>query len=142
MTQVEALAGRWAPDGARVLFVGGSTPHQRLTIANVSGGRWTSLTDADSVFTFHTWSPDGQWIAFLRRDGGKQQLVKMKPAAGAAPVVLTNAAPAAIGYSMIQWAPTGDWIAYPSAEGISMISPDGTTNRKLSARKLLAFTCS
>src|ERR1700683_968989 len=33
----------------------------------------------------------------------------------------------------------GDWIAYPSAEGLSMVSPDGNTVRKLTARKLLAY---
>jgi hypothetical protein len=113
----------------------------QLTIANPSGGRWTVL--ADNVLTNpHAFSPDGQWVAFLRHEGGKQQLAKMKPVAGATPLVLANAVPVAINYSTMQWSPTGDWIAYPSAEGISMISPDGKTVRKLTARHLLAFAFS
>jgi WD40 repeat protein len=54
-------------------------------------------------------------------------------------VPLANAIPAATTYSMIQWSPAGDWIAYPSADGISMVSQDGNTVRKVTARKLLAF---
>src|SRR6185369_12918343 len=42
-------------------------------------------------------------------------------------------------YSLLQWSPAGDWIAYPSADGISMISPDGNTVRKLTGRKLMVF---
>ena len=57
-------------------------------------------------------------------------------------MVLANAAPAVTTYDMIQWSPAGDWIAYPSANGTYMISPDGSTARKLTARKLLAFAFS
>ena len=64
---------------------------RQLTIANASGGHWTQLPDTTDIA--HAWSPDGQWIAFLRDEGGKQQLVKMKPVADATPVVLANAAP-------------------------------------------------
>jgi Tol biopolymer transport system component/tRNA A-37 threonylcarbamoyl transferase component Bud32 len=131
---------QWAPDGKQFLFLQSPGPRRaKLTIANVSGGPWTVLADAGNFVNAHAWSPDGQWIAFVRTEGDKQQLVKMKPAAGETPVVLSKAAPKAEGYSMIQWSPKGDWIAYPSAEGISLVSPDGDTARKLTARKLLAF---
>ncbi|MGD0049895.1 MAG: protein kinase [Bryobacteraceae bacterium] len=136
-----ALAPRWAPDGTRFLFVQGPVEQLQLTIANASGGPWTPL--AGSVLqSAHAWSPDGQWVAFVRREGGKEQILKMKPVTGATPLILANAVPATTDYSRLQWSPTGDWIAYPSAEGISMISPDGNTVRKLTARKLLAFAFS
>jgi Tol biopolymer transport system component len=88
------------------------------------------------------WSPDGQWIAFLRSQTGKVQLAKIRPSAGASPEVLANAAPVANGCSMIQWSPTGDRIAFPSADGIAMIAPDGTRLRKLTSRKLHGFAFS
>jgi Tol biopolymer transport system component/tRNA A-37 threonylcarbamoyl transferase component Bud32 len=135
------LAPRWSPDGTRFLFVQGPMTREQLTIANAVGGRWTTLAD-NAIETPHAWSPDGQWVAFLRREGGKQQLAKMKPVAGATPRVLAKAIPVAINYSMLQWSPKDDWIAYPSAEGISMISPDGNTVRKLTARNLMAFAFS
>jgi serine/threonine protein kinase/Tol biopolymer transport system component len=136
-----ALAPRWSPDGTRFLFVQGPMTREQLTIANAVGGRWTTLAD-NAMETPHAWSPDGQWVAFLRREGGKQQLAKMKPVAGATPQVLRKALPVAINYSTLQWSPNDDWIAYPSAEGISMISPDGNTVRQLTARNLLAFAFS
>ena len=134
---------RWAPDGMRFLFVQGPERQPRLAIGNSSGGAWTPLADlSQSELNAHAWSPDGQWIAFVKRVGGKQQLLKMRPAAGATPVVLAKAAPAVGELSMIQWSPTGDWIAYPSVEGISMVSPDGDTVRKLTAGFLLAYSFS
>jgi hypothetical protein len=108
-----------------------------LILANASGGHWTKLADASNLA--HTWSPDGQWIAFLRAEGDKQQLVKMKPVASATPITLTSSVPAPDAYAMLQWSPAGDWIAYPTVGGYSMISPDGNTVRKLTARQLLAY---
>jgi len=57
-------------------------------------------------------------------------------------MILANAAPAVTMFDMIQWSPAGAWIAYPSADGIDIISPDGYTARKLTARRLLAFAFS
>ena len=139
-----ALAPRWSPDGTRFLFVQGLVGELQLTIADASGGHWTPI--AQNVHQSpHAWSPDGQWIAFLRTEGGKQKLFKMKPVAGATPVFLEKAAPVAaphVTYRMIQWSPAGDGIAYQSAEGMSLISPDGNAVRRLTARSLLAFAFS
>jgi serine/threonine protein kinase len=136
-----ALGPRWAPDGTRFLFTQGQVSHMQLAIANASGRRPIVLAE-NVAENAHAWSPDGQWVVFLRREGGKEQVVKMKPVAGAAPIVLATGGPAADDYSMIQWSPAGDWIAYRSADGTSMISPDGKTPRILTARILLAFAFS
>jgi len=136
-----ASSPRWAPDGTRFLFVQHAAGRNQLAISSASGGAFTELAELNGAGA-HAWSPDGQWVAFARAEGGKQRLVKMRPVAKATPIVLANAAPAAITYSMIQWSPAGDWIAYPSANGMYMISPDGSTERKLTARKLLAFAFS
>jgi Tol biopolymer transport system component len=136
-----ALGPRWAPDGTRFLFAQGQVSHMQLAIANASGRRPIVLTE-NVAENAHAWSPDGQWVVFLRREGGKEQVVKIKPVAGATPIVLATGSPAADDYSMIQWSPAGDWIAYRSADGTSMISPDGKTPRILTARNLLAFAFS
>jgi len=140
-TNTYANGPRWSPDGTRFLFVQGPQGRQQLTIASASGGNWTPI--ADSVLEHpHVWSPDGRWVAFIGNAGGKQQLEKIKPVAGATPVVLAKAAPVATGYSTIEWSPTGEWILYPSAEGISMISPDGSVVGKLTDRNLQAYAFS
>jgi Tol biopolymer transport system component/predicted Ser/Thr protein kinase len=143
---VVALA-RWAPDGTRFLFMqsaGGAPP--QLMVANAAGQRRTALAELNSNGARgFAWSPDGQWIAFRRTVGGKGQLVKMKPVAGATVIPLATEAPnkgAITGYDMVQWSPLGDWIAYPSPDGMSMISPDGNTIRKLTERRLSAFAFS
>jgi len=132
---------RWSPDGTRFLFAQGPVGRRQLTIANASGGNWTPI--ADGVLAHpHVWSPDGRWVAFIDDPGGKQHLEKIKPAAGATPIVLEKAAPLAVGYSTIEWSPTGEWILYPSAEGVSMISPDGSVAGKLTALNLQTYAFS
>ncbi len=66
--------------------------------------------------------------------------MKIKPVAGATPVPLPKAScrwPE--NYSGPEWSPAGDWILYPSADGMSLASPDGASNRKLTSRKLSAY---
>jgi eukaryotic-like serine/threonine-protein kinase len=135
------LGPRWAPDGTRFLFAEGQAAHMQLAVANASGRRPIVLTE-NVMEHAHAWSPDGQWVVFLRRAGGQEQVVKMKPVAGASPIVLASGSPAADDYSMIQWSPAGEWIAYRSAAGTSMISPDGKAARLLTAHNLLAFAFS
>jgi eukaryotic-like serine/threonine-protein kinase len=137
----DAALPRWAPDGTRFLFVQNTAGRKQLAVSYASGGAFTPLAELNSADA-HAWSPDGQWFAFTRVEGGKQRLVKMRSVMNATPMVLANAAPAVTGHEMIQWSPAGDWIAYPSANGIDMISPDGSTARKLTARKLWAFAFS
>jgi len=82
-----------------------------------------------------SWSHDGLRVAFVRREGGKQQLAKTKPVAGAAPLVLANGIQRRSNSTMPR-SPTVAWVAHPSAEGISMISRDGNTVGRLTARDL------
>jgi Tol biopolymer transport system component len=145
---VVALA-RWAPDGTRFLFTqisaqSSGTLQKQLMVANAAGGRRTALAELNDNTSegAYTWSPDSQWIVFQRVVGGKLQLAKMKPVAGAAAIPLAGAVPSAGNRSIVQWSGGGDWIAYQSPEGISMISPDGNTVRILTGRKLSAFAFS
>jgi Tol biopolymer transport system component len=132
---------RWAPDGTRFLFLLDTQPGTQLMIANATGGRSTALAGMNEV-DLHTWSPDGQWIAILRHHEGKLQLAKMRPVSGATAVPFPRAAPVPPDWSKIEWSPAGGWIAYPSAEGVSLISEDGNTDRKLTGLRLAAFAFS
>jgi eukaryotic-like serine/threonine-protein kinase len=132
---------RWSPDGRRFLFHGQLDGKGGLQLANASGGGFVRLAvDQNGVLRGFSWSPDGQWISCLRLVGAKTELVKIHAAAGAVPELLAKAN-AELGprSSPTRWSPAGDWIAYPSARGIDLISPDGTSTRQLSPLKFKAY---
>ena len=109
-------------------------------LANAAGGGVVVL---DSIrfgtLSGMSWSPDGQWISYLREIAGKQDLVKIRATPGTPPVIVPNASPQSWEGSMPRWSPAGDWIAYPAADGIDLISPDGKSGRNLTSRKFPAY---
>jgi roadblock/LC7 domain-containing protein len=113
-------------------------------LSNASGGRATPL-DSDLGGGLNplgaSWSPDGQWVVYFRGRAGKEQLAKIRTGSAAAPVILADLsqAEAPNAYNGPQWSPAGDWIVYPSRDILSLISPDGKTNRKLTTRKLQVY---
>jgi Tol biopolymer transport system component len=132
---------RWSPDGRRFLFYREFQGKGVLRIANASGGGWVELDSADhnGQLRGFSWSPDGQWISYMRSIGGKTELAKIHAAPGAVPEVLANAHARHWVGSSTRWSPAGEWIAYPSAGGIDLVSPDGTSTRHLSPRRFQAF---
>ncbi len=134
----------WAPDGMRFLFFYGSLEQgAKLTLSNVSGGRTTTL-DSDVELGMSAWSADGQWVAYERRKAGAVQLVKIKPGSGEGPQILLTGAvtPRESFYQRMQWSPAGNWILYPTlteSEGLSLLSPDGHINRKLTSRRFTDY---
>jgi len=136
-----AAAPRWAPDGTRFIFtLGDASGEMTLMQSNASGGRASAIAKLGrNVALLHSWSPDSQWIAAITGPPGMQHVVKIRPMAGATPIALPNATPVSGDYGGAEWSPTGDWILYPSADGMSLVSPDGATIRKLTSLKLSAY---
>jgi Tol biopolymer transport system component len=132
---------RWAPDGSRFIFnLSDATGDLTLMLSNASGGHAIAIAKLGQTAALsHSWSPDSQWIAAITGPPGKEQIVKIKPMAGAIAALVPNAVPMAEDYSGPEWSPTGDWILYPSAGGMSLVSPDGATVRKLTSHKFSAY---
>jgi len=136
-----AAAPRWAPDGTRFIFnvidAGGELT---LMLSNASGGRAIAIAKLGrSAALSHSWSPDSQWIATITGSPGKEQVVKIKAMAGATPIIVPSAVPVVEDYGGAEWSPTGAWILYPSAGGMSLVSPDGATIRKLTSLKFSVY---
>jgi eukaryotic-like serine/threonine-protein kinase len=125
---------RWAPDGMRFAFTSGN----KLMLSNSAGGRVIPVDREADESAAGAWSPDGQWIAYMRLKAGKWQLAKIRPGSAAAPVVLASTTRLPGFGNTIQWSPNGDWILYPAADGLSLISPDGNHQRKLTTRRFEA----
>jgi Tol biopolymer transport system component/predicted Ser/Thr protein kinase len=137
---------RWSPDGTRFAFAEIGTDHGRtigqLMIGNASSGQAVRINIKVSGASGLSWSPDGQWLAYIETIGGVASLTKIRAAPGATPQVLENAHVGPIRYQEPEWSPAGDWIAYPAADGIDLISPDGSSTRTLTSRKFLAYAFS
>jgi serine/threonine protein kinase len=131
---------QWSPDGGRFVFYREQDRTGRLMLANAVGGG-VVLLDSITSETLRglSWSPDGQWISYVREIAGKQELVKIRATPGSAPEIVANAKPQPWADSTPRWSPAGDWIAYPAADGIDLISPDGKSTRNLTPRKFLAY---
>jgi TolB protein len=108
----------FSPDGAKVVFTQRTTVEndtQRSTglwIVDLTTGQLTSLVKADSGAYDGAWSPDGNWIAYIQRDGTNNDLWVV-PASGGQPTKLTDGKQLA---SPV-WSPDGSKIAFFEVDG-------------------------
>jgi len=146
-SQADGLAETplWAPEGSRFLYYSSASFAGKLMLSNASGGRTITL-DSAAVNGLATWSPDSQWVGYIRLEKNEAQLVKIRPGSAEAPIVLFRITivrdlPPGL-YLRMEWSPAGDWIAYPNPKenfGLSLISPDGQKTRRLTSRQFAVF---
>lgn len=119
----------FSPDGRRIAYQAQSESGD-LWISSVAGGPPVRLVKggADSP----TWSPDGHWIAYLLGNPIQARLLKVAVGPATEPVELAELA---FDWQHPQWSPKGDWISCLTAEGLTLVSPDGKQKRLLLAGK-------
>jgi Tol biopolymer transport system component len=89
------------------------------------------LTTSQRYEDAPTWSPDGEWIAYLAAAAqGELALHKIRVGAGSATVVLKSDIPPFL--SRPQWSPDGRWIVCETADGLTLVAADGSTSRVVS----------
>lgn len=124
----------WSPDGQQVLFSAGTDQcDDKIYLLAADGSDLKKLTSGDTCDSSATWSPDGEWIAFIRDghlwrirpDGSTEQRLWFSPTD---PFVVTAS-----------WSPDSQQIAFlrsdqgqgPWPEDLWVIHTDGTAARKL-----------
>ena len=121
----------WAPDGIRFTFGLFSSGSEKLMLSNSASVSTVPLDPgADRSFSA-SWSPDGQWVAYVRAKTGVDQLVKIRPGVPNSVVVLANARHPV---GSVAWSPAGTSILYSMGDGLGVISPDDSSARTLTNR--------
>ncbi len=112
-----------SPDGSQVVYSVSERDRpgrsrSRLWVMNLESGDAVPLTGDAGGGSSPTWSPSGDWIAYLGRDGDRSGLIVIRPdgndARFVAAVQGTNH-PLPSSGARISWAPDGNAIAFVSA---------------------------
>src|SRR5215210_1029691 len=98
----------WAPDMSELAVAGWrlGAPSQ-IEIVNAVTGRFRTLTQATNGAYDPSWSPDGEWIAFVQRDGAQHDVWLVHPDGSQATRLTTTGR----GRSP-SWSPDGRWLAF------------------------------
>ena len=125
----------FSADGQRLAYQRRGPAGFRIWISAVAGGPAVQLAPDDSYQDAPTWSPDGEWIAFVFRRQTRWGLAKARVGGGGPPVILKEG----IVYpSNPRWSPTGGWITCDTREGFSVVSTKDGSARVLSEDTPLA----
>ena len=110
-----------SPDGKRLAFVA----MDRLYVMDYPGGTPRRLTTDDAIEAMPTWSPDGQWVAYVTWSdkGGTLSKVRTAGAAAAKPVTLSTSSAY---YTQPVFSPDGNRIVAVRANAQSILETTNT----------------
>ena len=119
----------FSPDGRRIAYLRFSAESSAIWVSTVEGGPPVQLAPEPDVVRQDspTWSPDGNWIAYVSTLGDQHVLAKVRPGGSRPPENLRDV----VG-RFVQWSPRGDWITCITKNGFELISSDGQTTQHLS----------
>jgi len=123
------MSPAFSRDGRRIATCGSVHGSTYVYTLFAAGGSPVRATHETGVLEFApTWSPDGNWLAYVRFQSGTDALMKIRPGSGDPPVRIS----AHNTSSVPVWSPTGEWIAdYDEHDHPLLISPDGAKTKVL-----------
>ena len=114
----------WSPDSRRIAV----TYSDGLWVVDRDGDNLVQLAAAGPAYP--SWSPDGEWIAFLSRKPDQSADIRIVRSSGGVPRLLVDAAAAP------RWSPDGTLIAYLGSSGLNVVRPDGSDRREFPAARV------
>lgn len=113
--QVECRSPEWSPDGKQLVFQMGND----LYVMPARGGKPERLA-AGGVNQFPAWSPDGQWVAFLRLGGfDSPGFIYIIRPDGSGVQALTDAS---LRPWQLTWSPDSQFIAFENVSAADQLS--------------------
>ncbi|MCU0788545.1 MAG: hypothetical protein MUC91_10215 [Verrucomicrobia bacterium] len=103
-----------SPDGSKVAMVLSKSGMVDLYVANADGSNLKQLTRTKEEESSPCWSPDGRWICFATKSGGRRVLAKVPPGGGD---VERISVAGVSNPSEPDWSPDGKWIAFTAQMG-------------------------
>jgi Tol biopolymer transport system component len=129
-----------SPNGQQIAYqrYAGDTGYTIWLSSTAGAGKPIPLTTGSFYQDAPTWSPDGEWIVYLERQSdGIGGLSRARVGAGGAGELILRDA---LFGSRPAWSPDGQWIASETADGLTILRPDGKEQRILSQENWIAFT--
>jgi Tol biopolymer transport system component len=102
----------FSPDAERIAFAwnGAAQENYQVYVKLVGPGNPVRLTNSASDDILPRWSPDGKWIAFLRKAGPQNFNVMLIPALGGLERKLGDSWGVNLLLTGLDWSPDGQWL--------------------------------
>jgi serine/threonine protein kinase/Tol biopolymer transport system component len=112
-----------------------------ILLSNTAGaGKPIPLTSGSFYQDAPSWSPDGEWIVYIERQkDGIGGLSRARVGAGGPGEMILRDA---LFGSRPAWSPDGQWILSETADGLTILRPDGKEQRILSQENWISYTWS
>lgn len=114
-----------SPNGRLVAYAKGTSRRMRIFVHGIAGGvPWPLSGDSSSVELMPRWSPDGDQLLFLSRNGAW-----VAPAVGGAPRLVAAGGPDEDAVRSASWSPGGDSVAIVRRDSLTVRPLEGSGSR-------------
>lgn len=137
----DGFAGKWHPDGTRIIYSSNKTGNHEIYTAALDGSGEQRLTDTSADESYPAWSPDGRQIVFCRSTGvwnsaasqPTREIFTMNADGTGARQLTENRAPD----GNARWSPDGSQLVFssdraePERYDVYVMNADGTDVRQV-----------